>query len=90
MAATRLPKAAAVGSIGCAAGGEDGTIPAADELSSAVVVVGGGLVVVDGGLEKTWSLIPIPGCYDTEEGEGDRDEREPAASEGVAGVWEAP
>jgi len=81
MAATRLPKAAAVGSIGCPAGGEDGTIPAADELSSAVVVVGGGL-------EKTWSLIP--GCYDTEEGEGDRDEREPAASEGVAGVWEAP
>ena len=49
MAATRLPKAAAVGSIGCPAGGEDGTIPAADELSSAVVVVGGGLVVVDGG-----------------------------------------
>ena len=39
-------------------------------------------------LEKTWSLIP--GCYDTGEGEGDRDEREPAASEGVAGVWEAP
>ena len=49
MAATRLPKAAAVGSIGCPAGGEDGTIPAADELSSAVVVVGGGLVVVVGG-----------------------------------------
>ena len=29
-------------------------------------------------------------CYGTGEGEGDRDEREPAASEGAVGVWEAP
>ena len=80
-------------------------IPVANELSSAVVVVGGGLVVVDGGSVVTRMpdvggaevmgagedmVSDIPGCYGIGEGKGDRDEREPAAGEGAVGMWEAP
>ena len=65
MAATKLPKAAAVGSIGCAAGSEDGTITAADEWSSIVVVVavvvGGGVVVVMGGGSTVTGIPDVGG-----------------------------